>query len=104
MDKGEVEAMIVASVTARLPDWVREAVQAGRPALVAQRVQAEIERLQGEGAAVSALAEPVGLEALVREAFVPQVHRIARQVARAQVVQELPEVAERLILAELARL
>ncbi|MBF0161118.1 MAG: hypothetical protein HQL88_02415 [Magnetococcales bacterium] len=46
---------------------------------------------------------PAGLDDLVRATFLPCVHRIARQMARAQVAQDLPDVAERMILAELGR-
>ena len=81
---------------------------------MARQLREEIERIKGgsvaavveEGSppALPVVEPPLGFDARIQEAFLPQIHAIARQIARNQVARELPEVAEKMILAELARL
>lgn len=109
-DESTIEAMIVALVTERLQALVQESVERWVPELVARQLQEEIARIKGalaEGETVGKrmdLEPPEGFDQQIQDLFIPQIHEIARQVAQQQVAIALPEVAERLILAELAQL
>ncbi|MEO5362873.1 MAG: hypothetical protein H7838_04535 [Magnetococcus sp. DMHC-8] len=104
-DEAALEQRLTVLVMDRWRALVQESVQAWMPALVARQVQEEIERLKGETVQTvfpRELVLPEGFDQLVRETFAPQIRQMASQMARAQVARDLPEVAERLILAELA--
>ncbi|MBF0399634.1 MAG: hypothetical protein HQL80_01990 [Magnetococcales bacterium] len=108
-NEAELEAMIVALVTEKLRDLVQESVQSWGPALLAEQVRAEIERIKGasevEARAVVEPAEPYeGFDEQVCALFRPQIYALARQLASREVAYALPEVAEQMILAELERL
>ncbi len=98
MDEVAIEQAMAGLVTERVRALVRESVRAWLPEMVARQVQAEMARKPS-------FAEPSeGFDQRVRDAFAPQIAAIARQMAREQVARDLPKVAERMILAELARL
>lgn len=110
MDTAALEAMIVSLVTERLRELVQESVQSQVPVLVVRQVQEEMQRIRGEeprsaGRGECGETEPcAGFDALVRETFLPQIHATARRIAREQVACALPDMAERMVLAELGRL
>ncbi|MEO5340933.1 MAG: hypothetical protein H7837_10545 [Magnetococcus sp. MYC-9] len=104
-----LEALIAERVTVRLRERVAESVHAWMPELVAGLLRQELERLQERPPAATppatAMAEPpAGFEQLVQQAFLPEIHAIARRLVQEQVACQLPEVAERLTLEELAKL
>lgn len=110
MDAAALEAMIVSLVTGKLRELVQESVQSRIPEWVARQVQEEMQRVRGEEPRPADRGECeetepcAGFDALVRETFLPQIHAVAWQIAQEQVACALPDVAERMILAELERL
>ena len=105
--KSAVEEQLARLVTEQLRVVLQESVHSWLPELVAKVVQEEMSGKSSGMPTPSEFLPPepaVGFDQLVRETFLPQIHHLARQMARTQVAQELPDVAERLVLAELQRL
>ncbi|MBF0191082.1 MAG: hypothetical protein HQL99_08115 [Magnetococcales bacterium] len=92
----------LASLTASFRDGLGEVVRALLPDLARKVIQEEIDRIRAEEMALpGGDAERI---ALIRDAFSPLVERIARETTRAMVLEHLPEVAERLVRAEIERI
>ncbi|MBF0214271.1 MAG: hypothetical protein HQM00_12055 [Magnetococcales bacterium] len=84
-----------------LRDALTELVKTLLPDLARQVIQEEIDRIRAEE---MALPDREELVTVIRDAFAPRVERIARETTREMVLELLPDVAERLVRAEIERI
>ncbi|GAB0057475.1 hypothetical protein SIID45300_01803 [Candidatus Magnetaquicoccaceae bacterium FCR-1] len=92
----------VTALSLGLRPGLSELVQAHLPGLTRRIIGEEVERLRAE--AFSVPVEPALLAEALRQAFEPLVERTARETARIMLRDILPEMAERLVREEIARI
>ena len=115
------EEKIATLVTAKTRDMVQELVQTLMPNILTKLVREEVARIKAEAIRnekegqelcssdeknrstdPSAQIElPLEFERMLQETFAPQIVTITRKLAQEHVTQTLPNVAERLVLAEI---